>query len=188
MLEDDDDLVATVNWYHENCPDPNDAAGKNKKRGSLPALLDFLEGHRKEEQVIRDTVREMLTIYAWQALAAKPKFGSLSADDAKIQWEAAASAKGATVDYKGVYRDQKNLKRVAILTKEQLIDRDVDVKFRGYQVSEKQKKNPVGEDLEKAEAKLHLAGDTMLEETMEPVSYTHLRPRDLSTSRMPSSA
>jgi hypothetical protein len=140
-------------WYVKNCP-PKEVSGQQKL--GFFKVLQFQTQVRAEQQQLRDGVREMMHIVAFQHHAKKaknyPPMG-LDADAAKAEFKRLSEEEDAIFDYHGPAEPFRL--RVGILVKTLLIDRNMLAKSQGHTLSEKAVKNTTQAQVDQSYLRLH---------------------------------
>ena len=124
---------------------------ENKKRNAF-SLVKYKEEMRQTESLIFDGVGEMMNVEAYVKWAGAPENGGKDAAEATKVWNDKYNAPGAVTDLLGP--SPKLAKRVAIRTKDLVINRNQEERVKSYTVSDGVKKKATQEDLDKVHLRM----------------------------------
>lgn len=94
----------------------------------------------------------MMDIRQFCSWMAKPKNGSMDADDAKAKFNALCAETNSVIDESGSW--EKNRLRVGVRKADVVIHRDQEVRGRAFQMKDKDIKNATAEDIDKLESRV----------------------------------
>ena len=140
-MNDPKKLQTIAKYFRDTVPVKNDT-GK-RARGQFKCLA-YLDYQRQAELTMRDAVYDMMDIGWYIAWMAKPKNGSLTADEAKASFASLSSREEAVVDKKGKW--DHNPLRVAVHKNDTVTFRDQEVRGRGYEARGQEVKKPEEQD------------------------------------------
>ena len=140
-------LFRVLKTYHKKHPKPVDG----KKRSALK-MLQFIDYVKQEELIIRDRVKVLMDQKQYRIWAAEPINGGIDYETASRKFQDMYDAPGAITDEEG--STDKFRSRVAVLVQERIIERDQEVRGRGYDLTENQIKKATQQDIDAAEARV----------------------------------
>jgi hypothetical protein len=148
-------LKKTLAMYHKRHPKVEG------KRPKAPVVLEFIEEHRHEQQLLREGHHEMMCERVYLAWMAKPKNGPLDAFKAKSRFVQLCEADNAITDSDGP--DPDNRKQVAVRTKNLIINREADILSQSLKVTHCSNRKATSADIDRAEHRLQTQGMTQLQ-------------------------
>ena len=86
----------------------------------------------------------------------KPENGGLDGDEAKLNFKTLCNEIDAICDQKG--KKDKSKQWVAVLVSERILRRNQEARGHAYELREKENKNAIKEDIDKAEARIQYEG------------------------------
>ena len=142
------ELRKALKAYRERCG--TDKNGKKKRNGFR--ITQYKEEQRKVSAVYYDRQKEMMNLKAFQHFKAKPKNGGLDADEATREFNEMAADPEVFKDYKGP--SAKFRMRVAVPTKDIILDRDGTENIQIVSMSDKENRRSGEKEMEELQSRL----------------------------------
>ena len=102
VKDDPEELQRVVKAYHHKCPRLEKKRNQKNAIQEKFRILQYNEERRRESQLLRDGVNEMMHLDAYIEHAAKKKYGGLTAFQARTKFmEVLMKAPGAVIDDEG---------------------------------------------------------------------------------------